>query len=104
MKGKISTKIFGFYQALGVSIYCGLVGLLFWKGNAIFGNAPNYLGPVAVLLLLSVSVLICALMVFYKPYKLFFEDKKKDAIDLVLTTTAWLFGFFILFLILALAF
>jgi len=90
----------GFFQALGVTFYCSLVGLLFWKGNEIFGQM-NYLGPVLVLVLLSVSVLICALIVFYRPYRLFFDGKKKEASELVLSTTAWLFVFFLVFLFIA---
>jgi hypothetical protein len=99
--GKISSSIkrLGFIQAFGVTIYCSLVGLLMWKGNQIFGNTPNFFGPASVLLLFSVSAMICGLLVFYKPYKLFFMDKKKEAIDLVLATTGWLFVFFALFLI-----
>jgi hypothetical protein len=108
--GKISSSIkrLGFFQALGVTIYCSLVGLLMWKGNAIFGTTPNFFGPVAVLLLFSVSAMICGTVVFYKPYKLFFNENlpagrqgKKEAVDLVLATTAWLFVFFLLFLIFA---
>lgn len=91
----------GFFQALGVTFYCSLVGLLFWKGNEIFGQQINYLGPVLVLVLLSVSVLICALIVFYRPYRLFFDGKKKEAAELVLSTTAWLFVFFLVFLFIA---
>jgi len=53
-----SIKNLGFIQALGVLVYCSLVGLLMWKGSMIFGNTPNFFGPVAVLLLLSVSVVI----------------------------------------------
>jgi hypothetical protein len=103
MIGKISSSIkrLGFIQALEVTIYCSLVGLLMWKGNTIFGNTPNFFGPVAVLLLFSVSAMICGLLVFYKPYKLFFADKKKEAIDLVLATTGWLFTFLVIFLVFA---
>ena len=90
----------GLIQALGVTLYCSLIGLLFWKGNEIFGNTPNYAGPVAFLILFIVSALICAAIVFSHPYKLFFEDKKKDAADLVLYTTGWLFFFFIIILLL----
>jgi hypothetical protein len=96
-----SIKNLGFIQACGVTLYCGLVGILFWKGNEIFGSVPNYFGPVAFLLLFSVSALVCALLVFYQPYKLFFAGKKKEAIDLVLHTTGWLFALFILFLSIA---
>ena len=91
----------GLIQAFEVVLYCSTVGLIFWKSNEIFGKVPNYLGPVAFLLLFSVSSLICALIVFYKPYKLFFEGKKKDAADLVLYTTFWLFLFFMIFFLLS---
>ena len=88
----------GFLQAVGVTVYCSLVGLLFWKGNELFGKAPNYAGPVAFLLLFSVSGLICGLMVFYRPYVLFSDDKKKEAADTVLATAGWLFVFLLVFL------
>lgn len=92
----------GFLQALGVAAYCSLIGIIPWKGEELFGNiGPNYFGPVAFLLLFSTSVLICALLVFYKPYKLFFDGKKKAAVDLVLATSIWLAVFFFTFLLLA---
>jgi len=50
--------------------------------------------------LFSVSALICGLLVFYHPYQLLFSGKKKEAADLVLLTTAYLAGFFLLFLFL----
>ena len=96
-----SIKTLGFLQAAGVTMYCSLIGILFWKGNEIFGRVPNYFGPVAFLLLFSVSVLVCGLVVFYKPYKLFFDGKKKEAVDLVLYTAGWLFAFFLVFLFFA---
>jgi MFS family permease len=96
-----SIKKQGFYQALGVSAYCFLVGLIFLYGEAIFGRMANLVGPVAFLILFIVSALICALIVFYKHYQLFFEGKRKEAADLVLATTAWLFVAFCLFLLLS---
>lgn len=79
------------YQALGIAIYCGLVGLVFWKGNQWFGKVPNYWGPVLFLTLFSVSVLICALIVFGYPFVIFWEKKKTvEALRLVVYTAAWL--------------
>lgn len=101
-EGKFSLKTRGFVQAAGVTLYCGLVGIFMWKGNVIFGKVASYFAPVAVLLLFSVSALICTVLVFYQPYKLFFEGKKKEAANLVLYTTLWLFVFFIVFLLLTL--
>lgn len=90
----------GLFQALAVSVYCMLVGLIFWKGNELF-DSPEYAGPVTVLILFSVSALICLLLVFYRPYNLFVAGKKKEAIDLILSTTLWLFTLFIIILLLA---
>ncbi len=69
-----------------------------WKGNEIFGKVDSYLGPVAVLVMLSVSVLICGLIVFYKPYKLFFAGKKKEAAQSVIFTAVFLFAILLFFL------
>lgn len=81
----------GIVQAIGVTAYCSLVGLVMWNGDKIFGKVDNYLGPVVGIMLFSVSALICGLLVFYKPYKLFFENKKQEAINVVLSTAVSLF-------------
>lgn len=91
-------------QAIEVGLYCLAVGLLFWKGNDIFGPVNIFIGPAMFLILFCVSALICGLLVFYRPYKLFFEGKKKDAVDLVLYTTVGLFAFFLVILFSAIAF
>ena len=44
----------GFLQALGVTVYCSLVGVFFWRANEIFGKADRYVGPVAFLLFMFV--------------------------------------------------
>lgn len=93
----LSPKWLGFFQALGVALYCGAIGTIIWNGQLIFGPV-SFLGPVIFLVLFSVSALICGLIVFLRPYKLFFEDKKKEAVELVLYTTLWLFMFFLLIL------
>ncbi len=95
---KFSPSVLGFLQALGVTIYCSFVGVFFWKGNEIFGKPDRYVGPVTFLLLFIASAMICALMVFYQPYLLFFDGKKKEAIETVVYTAAWMFIAFILFL------
>lgn len=96
---KFSPSLLGFTQALGVTVYCSFVGVIFWKGNEIFGKVDRYVGPVTFLLLFIASAMICALMVFYKPYLLFFDGKKKEALETVVNTAAWLFIAFFLFLV-----
>ena len=94
----------GFLQALGVTVYCSLVGLLFWQGNKLFPKVNQYFAPVMMLLLLSFSVLVCGLLVFYKPYRLFFTGKKTEAVNLVAVTSLWLFVSLIIFFVLMVAF
>jgi len=86
----------GFFQAIGVAIYCTLVGLFMWNAENIFGKTDTFFIPIALLTLFSTSALICALIVFYKPYKLFFDGKKKEAIDVVLSTAGFLIVFVVL--------
>lgn len=94
----------GFIQALSVAGYCFLVGIIFWLGPKFFPKANPYFGPVMVLILFSTSVLICGLLVFYRPYRLFFEGKKKEAIDVVVSTSLWLFVFLFISFILMILF
>jgi len=96
---QFSPVILGFLQALGVTLYCSLVGVIFWKGNEIFGKVDRYVGPVMFLLLFIASAMICGLMVFYQPYLLFFDGKKKEALKTVVNTAAWLFVAFLLLLV-----
>lgn len=88
----------GLLQALGVFFYCSLVGIIFWKGNDIFGEMSPYFGPLAILLLFSTSVLICAVIVLYKPYKLFIAGERKEALGAIISTAVWLFVLFLVFL------
>jgi len=92
------------YQALGLLVYCALVAVIFWKGNAWFAT-PGYLGPVMVLLLFATSALVCGLIVFSFPFYLFWEKKEaKKALRLVAYTAGWSALFIFLFMLLMLVF
>ena len=91
---KLSLPFIGFLQALGVFLYVSLVALFFWKGNDVFGVAPDYLGPLLVLLLFVFSALVCALIVLGYPITLFCEKKEnKKALRLVAYSAFWLLFF-----------
>lgn len=92
----------GFIQALGVFAYIMLVAVIFWQAEKIFPKVDSYFGPVAALLLFSTSVLVCGLIVFYKPYKLFFAGKKKEAASVVISTAVSLFVFLVLYFLILL--
>jgi uncharacterized membrane protein YesL len=87
----------GFLQALGITAYCVIVSLVMSNGEKIFGQMKNPFAPAAFLIMFSVSALICGLIVFYKPYKLFFDGKKKEAVDIVVATAISLFVSLIIF-------
>ena len=91
---KLSLAKIAFLQALGVVTYISLVSILFWKGNDWFPKMDAYLGPILMLTILSVSVVICGLIVFSYPVTLFWEKKKtKKALKLVALTAMWLMVF-----------
>jgi len=99
---KLSLRLIGFYQALGLTTYCSLVAILFWQGNQLFGRVPNYLGPFLFLILLVVSALICAFISLAYPIILFWEKKQtREALKLIGITALWLL-FFLFLLLLAL--
>jgi hypothetical protein len=87
----------GLFQALGVVGYCSIIAFIMFNGGRIFGNMNNFFGPLAFLTMFSASVLVCGLFVFYKPYLLFFSEKKKEAIDIVFSTAVYLFIFLAIF-------
>jgi hypothetical protein len=98
---KFSPPIVGFIQALGLSFYCALVGIIFWNGNAWFGNNRNMMGPFAMLSLFVVSALVCALIALGYPFIVFWDKKNtKKAIQLVMYTAGWLILFVIITLFL----
>jgi hypothetical protein len=85
----------GFLQAFGVLAYCSLVGLFILNAENIIGGVDRTFGPIIFLLLFSTLVLICAVIVLLKPYKVFVEGKKKEALDIIVSTALWLFVFVI---------
>lgn len=78
-------------NAIGVFAYVMLVVLVITNGEKIFGQMENFWGPVAFLLLFVFSALVCGLLVFGRPIYLWLNDKKKEAIKMLLFTVVNLF-------------
>jgi hypothetical protein len=88
-----------FLQALGVLAYITLIATVFSQGGKWFGNQPDpqFLVPLLTLTLLSTSAMICGLLVFAYPVKLYLKTKKyEQPIKIVLMTAAWLAVFCLL--------
>ena len=99
---KVGAVTAGFLQAFGISSYICAVAYFMWNGEKWFGKADNFITPILVLTLLSVSALICGLLVFGYPYMLWLDKKPKRALETVIATALCLVGFFILVFTLAL--
>jgi hypothetical protein len=105
MLKKFSLGFIAFWQALGLVVYCGLVGLLIWRGNQWFGPVTSFVGPILFLSLFVVSTLICALLALGYPIVLFWLRKQKiEALKLVGYTSLWLLFFILLFIFMLLYF
>lgn len=83
--------VIGLFQALGVTAYISLIGVIFWKGNEWFNDMPNYLGPVLMLSLLSTSALICALITLGHPaFLIWKKNQPVQALRLIGFTAGWM--------------
>src|SRR3989339_1905454 len=101
-KIQLSLPFIGFLQAAILTVYCGLVGLLFWKGNDLFGKTLSFAGPFLVLVLLAASALVCALITLAYPIYIFWEKKQtQKALKLVGYTAGWLLIFIILIILIS---
>ncbi len=99
-KKKLSLSFIAFLQALGLVIYCSLIGLLMWQGETLFGPPYTFVGPSMFLVLFVVSALISALLILGYPFILFWEKKQTiKALKLVVCTIGWLVFFVGLFLL-----
>lgn len=82
-------KAFG--AAAGVFGYCLFMGWFMFNAENWFGRMPNFMAPVLLLTLLSVSVSICGLLFLTRPFLIFWVEKKpREAIFLLVKQTVWL--------------
>jgi hypothetical protein len=98
--GKFSLGFIGFLQALGIFIYCSLVGLLMWKGESLFGPLNSFLGPAIFLVIFIISAVITCILFLGYSFYLFWEKKQTpSAVRLILYTCVWLISLIILSLL-----
>lgn len=94
-----SLLFIAFWQALGLTFYCSLVGSLMLQSNKWFGKVHTFIGPTMFLTLFVVSALVCTLIVLGYPFYLFWEKKQTvKALEIVFYTTLWLIFFILLFM------
>lgn len=93
---KSSTGLVGFFQAMGVAIYCFLIASFFNYMERFSGmpDPPHALGALIMLLLLVVSATICGVLVFGYPVYLILRQNTKRAIKIIAYTITYSIAIF----------
>ena len=74
-------------NALGASVYIILVVAVMTFVTGPMKNKPDtFFAPIMMLFVLTLSVAVMAYLFFYQPFILYFDNKKKEALDLFLKT------------------
>ena len=73
-------------NGLGALVYIILVASIMNFGTKIMPRPNTFLAPVAVISLFTLSAAIMGYIFFYQPAQLYFEGKKKQAVQLFLQT------------------
>ena len=82
-------------NALGVLVYVSLVAILMFYGQALFGKMAGFFGVMAFLLLFVISASVVGALVLGKPVMLYLDNKKEEAVKLLIHTIGWLVIFMI---------
>jgi len=95
---KKDPNIIGLLQALTVLVYCGLISLLFWRGDSLFSKIPDVVGTILVLGLLVFSAAFTGAVVFGLSIYLFFQKQVRLGIQVFSYTLLYLFLIILLLL------
>ncbi len=82
-------------SALGAAIYIiGITRLLNYL--SIMDGKDNWIVPITMLSLLVLSVAVMAYLFLHEPVRLYFENKRPEAISTFLRTTLFFAGFVVI--------
>lgn len=74
-------------NALSALAYIIVISLVMYFGTRLMvGRQDNFLAPIAMLSLFTLSAAIMAYLFCYQPLQLYFDNQKKSAVDLFLKT------------------
>ncbi len=82
----MNKSIIGLAQAVGVAVYCGMVGGFFWLAKNYFEEPAGFLGTVLMLVLLVFSVAVVGSIIFGYPIYLALNKKIKDGLSVLAYT------------------
>lgn len=75
-------------NAFLASLYIVLVSLIMYYGTQLLGPLNTIIGPIAVISLFTLSAAIMGYLFCYQPLQLYFDNHKKQAVNLFLQTVA----------------
>lgn len=83
---------FSLLTSVGVFLYVVAISFVMNHANRIFGQPPNFWGPVAFLLLFVLSAVVVGALVLGRPVYLFLvAGRRLEAVLLLLYTIFWIF-------------
>lgn len=82
-----------FLTAMGITVYILIIATIMQNEDRIFGTQDNFFSPIAFLMLFTLSAVTVGGLVLGKPLMLYFDGKKKEAVNMFLQTVGFLAGF-----------
>ena len=80
-----------FVNALVATLYIMLISSVMFYGSKAMSHQSSFLAPVVGLSLFTLSAAVMGYLFCYQPIQLYFDGKKKEAVDLFLQTVG-IFG------------
>ncbi len=77
-------------HALGVLAYAAFAATIMFNGEALFGDRPSIWGPISFLMLFVLSAAMVGSLIFARPVIMFINGEKKEAVNFLSLTIAWL--------------
>jgi hypothetical protein len=88
----------GFLQALGLTLYVTIFALIIQAFSGTTFNPSPFFSILIFLLTFIISATICGSITLIYPFVLFFSNKKKEALHVIMWNVGWLLLFFLIFL------
>ena len=77
-------------NALAAAAYITIVAAIMYYGSTVKVGANNaFIAPIALISLFTLSATVMGYLFLYEPFQMYFDGKKKVALDLFLQTTAY---------------
>jgi hypothetical protein len=99
----LGLSVQAFLHSAGVMAYIAFIAFLMTNAENWIGSMNTLLGPIAFLMLFTLSAAIVGMLVFGRPVMLYLDGKRKEAMNFVGATVGFLFiEALVIFIVLAL--